>query len=272
MGRVWLVLPAFLFLTAFFAYPVGWLLLRSVTEPRIGIQNYEALFSQPIYARLLWNTVVISATATFWCVLIGYPVAYTMANGGARLRRWLIFLVLVPFWTSILVRTFAWMVLLQRQGLINATLLKLGIVSEPIALVHNRLGVLVGMVHVLLPLMIFPLYAVMTRIDTSYVAAAATLGATPVRNFMRIYLPLSLPGLVGGATLVFVSGLGFYITPALLGGPGDLMIAQMIERQIGLFGNWGIAGALAVVLLAGTVLCLGVVHRVVGVQATWRRA
>jgi putative spermidine/putrescine transport system permease protein len=194
-----------------------------------------------------------------------------MANSSDRTRRLLVFVVLIPFWTSVLVRTFAWMVLLQRQGLINQMLIGIGLIEQPLALIYNRIGVLIGMVQVLLPFMVFPLYAVMVRIDKRYTDAAATLGAPPVRNFVRVYLPLSLPGVLTGSTLVFIISLGYFITPALLGGTGDTMIAQMIERQIANFGNWGLAGALAVVLLVSAVALLALVHRLVGMKEVWGR-
>jgi len=145
------------------------------------------------------------------------------------------------------------MVLLQQKGLINRALIEyLGLIETPLTLIYNRTGVLIGMSHILLPFMILPLYSVLSRIEPSLSQAAASLGAPPVRNFARVYLPLSLPGLIAGSVLVFVMGLGYYITPALLGGPGDVMIAQLIEMQIADFGNWGLAGALALVLLLGT--------------------
>jgi putative spermidine/putrescine transport system permease protein len=255
------VLPAAFFLAVVFAYPVVAMLIKSVTEPAVGLQNFVKLVESPVYLRALGNTIMISGSVTLICVLLGYPMAYAMAHAEPRLRRFLIFVVLVPFWSSILVRTFAWMVLLQKRGLINSVLLEWGIISEPLTLIYNRVGVLVGMVHILLPFMILPLYAVLTRVDGSYTTAAASLGAPPVRNFLRIYLPLSLPGVASGSVLVFVMGLGYYITPALLGGPQDLMIAQLIEMQVADFGNWGLAGALAVVLLSGTAMTLAFVRR-----------
>ncbi|TXH38967.1 MAG: ABC transporter permease [Rhodospirillaceae bacterium] len=269
--NAWLIVPAIVVILCFFIYPVSWLLIDSFARPKWGIQNYEVVLGRFVYLKVLLNTFTISAGTTFWCAVIGYPVAYTMAHCSKRTRRLLIFVVLIPFWTSLLVRTFAWMVLLQKTGLINQTLLTLGVIAEPIALIYNRIGVYIGMVQVLLPFLIFPLYSVMLRIDRNYSFAAATLGAPPVRNFFRIYLPLTLPGLVSGGTLVFVSSLGYYITPALLGGPADLMIAQLIERQISTSGNWGMAGALAVLLLVVTAICLGVVHRIIGVKTAWGR-
>jgi putative spermidine/putrescine transport system permease protein len=270
-GAGWLIVPACALLLVFFAYPVFWLLLRSASDPQWGVQNYVTVFDRPVYLQVIWNTFVISATTTLSCLLIGYPLAYTMANSSDRTRRLLVFVVLIPFWTSLLVRTFAWMVLLQRQGLINQMLIGIGLIEQPLALIYNRTGVLIGMVQVLLPFMVFPLYAVMVRIDKRYTDAAATLGAPPVRNFVRVYLPLSLPGVLTGSTLVFIISLGYFITPALLGGTGDTMIAQMIERQIANFGNWGLAGALAVVLLVSAVALLALVHRLVGMKEVWGR-
>ena len=252
-ARGFLVLPALLIVGVLFAYPVSWLLILSVTDPEPGLQNFRKLIEASIYFKALWNTVIISGSVTLLCVLLGYPIAFAMAHAGERHRRLLIFVVLVPFWSSILVRTFAWMVLLQQKGLINKTLIEyLGIIETPLTLIYNRTGVLIGMSHILLPFMILPLYAVLSRIEPNLSQAASSLGAPPVRNFLRVYLPLSLPGLLAGSVLVFVMGLGYYITPALLGGPGDTMIAQLIEMQIADFGNWGLAGALAVVLLLGT--------------------
>jgi putative spermidine/putrescine transport system permease protein len=260
-SRSWLVAPAAALLLVVFVYPVFWLLLRSFSDPTWGFQNFRILIERPVYLRALGNTVVVSGTVTIVCLLLGYPLAYTIANAGPRLRRLLIFAVLIPFWTSLLVRTFAWMVLLQQKGLINQTLLQLGLIERPLTLIYNRIGVIVGMVHILLPFMILPLYSVLTRIDPTYSSAAASLGAPPVSNFLRVYLPLSLPGVLTGTVLVFVIGLGYYITPALLGGPGDTMIAQLIEAQVAEFGRWGLAGALALILLLGTSVTFVLVHR-----------
>jgi len=264
-----LLVPAVLLLLVFFAYPVIWLLMRSASAPHWGAQNFVWLVRHPVYLRVLLNTVTISATATICCVVIGYPLAYSMATGSERTRRLLGFLVLVPFWTSILVRTFAWMVLLQRLGLINQFLMWFGVVDRPVQLIYNRLGTLIGMVQVLLPFLVLPLYSVMVRINPIYERAAATLGASPTRAFLRVYLPLSMPGLLAGGTLVFIIALGYFITPALLGGPADTMVAQLIQQQIANFGDWGHAGALAAVLLFGTGLILLVMRSVFGTRDAW---
>jgi putative spermidine/putrescine transport system permease protein len=264
-----LALPAVALLLAAFVYPISTLLIRSVSVPHWGLQNFAVMWNRPIYLQVLLNTATISGLVTFCCAFLGYPLAYTMATGSAAVRRALVMTVLVPFWTSILVRTFAWLVLLQREGLINQMLLAIGMTDQPLALVHNRIGTMVGMIQILLPFMVFPLYSVMLRIDPAYVQAASGLGAGPIRAFWRVYLPLSMPGLLAGSTLVFIIALGYFITPAMLGGPHDMMIAQLIEQQISSFGNWGFAAALAVTLLAGTAVTLSVAHRVFKVRDLW---
>ncbi|GAB5467018.1 MAG: ABC transporter permease [Rhodospirillales bacterium] len=247
-----LVLPAVALVSVCFIYPVLWLLARSVSDPVFGLQNYATIFEKTIYLDVLWNTVAISGSTTLLCLLIGFPVAYSMVHARPWVRRLLIFAVLIPFWTSILVRTFAWLVILQRGGMINDVLLGIGLIAEPLEIVYNRIGVLIGMVQVLLPFLVFPLYSVMSRIDGSYVKAAANLGAPPLRAFLRVYLPLTLPGVLTGGMLVFIISLGYFITPALLGGRRDTMVAQLIYQRIDEFGDWPLAAALAVVLLIGT--------------------
>ena len=265
-----LLLPALLLFAAAFAWPVAWLLSRAFTYPRPGFGNFVHLWQQPVYLRVIWNTVLISASVVPVCVLLGYPVAHAMANGPPRLRRLLIVLVLVPFWTSLLVRSFATVILLERHGPVNVALLALGLIHAPLPLLYDLPGVLLGAVQILLPFIIFPLNATMARIEPSWMQAALTLGAGPVRAFWRVYLPLTLPGLVTGATLVFISTLGYFVVPALLGGPRQLMVAQLIQDQIGEFGDWGMAGALSLVLIAGAALLLAVLHAAVGLRAIAR--
>lgn len=268
--RIWLIAPALLLLAVAFVAPVAWLLGRAVTFPNAGFHNFAALWDRPVYLRVLTNTLLISAIVTPIVLALGFPVAHAMTHGSARLRRWLIFLVLVPFWTSLLVRSFATVILLQRHGPLNAFLLSFGIIDEPLSLLYNMTGLLAGAVQVLLPLVVFPLYSAMVRIDPSFMQAAMTLGAKPARAFLRVYLPLTLPGLMTGATLVFISMLGYYITPALLGGPREQMISQLIQAQIAEFGNWGIAGALSLVLLAVTAAMLLLLQFTVGLKAIAR--
>jgi len=257
-GKAWLLLPAFVLLAVAFLLPVGWLLASAFTFPKPGLQNFILLWEKPVYLHVMGNTLWIAAVVTPVTVLLAFPVAHLMAHGSPRLRRWLIFLVLVPFWTSLLVRSFAMAILLQRHGVLNSFLMGFGLIEEPLPLLYNFAGLLVGCVQALLPFVIFPLYSSMSRIDPAYMRAASTLGAPPMRAFLRVYLPLTLPGLLTGATLVFISTLGYYIIPALLGGARQQMISQLIQDQIATFGNWGLAGALSIVLLAatGTVLLL----------------
>lgn len=269
-GRIWLVLPAALVLAVAFLGPVGWLLARAFTFPEPGLQNFAVLWERPVYLKVIGNTLLISAVVTPVVVLLAFPVAHLMAHGSARLRRWLIFLVLVPFWTSLLVRAFATAILLQRHGVVNSLLVTLGLVDEPLPLLYNFGGLLAGCVQVLLPFVIFPLYSSMVRIDPAYMKAAATLGANPVRAFVRVYLPLTLPGLMTGAILVFISTLGYYVIPALLGGPRQQMISQMIQDQIATFGNWGMAGALSLVLLVVTGAMLLLLQLTVGLREVAR--
>ncbi len=269
-GRVWLVLPAALVLGVAFLGPVGWLLARAFTYPEPSLQNFAAIWERPVYLKVIGNTLLISAVVTPIVVLLAFPVAHLMAHGSARLRRWLIFLVLVPFWTSLLVRAFATAILLQRHGVVNSLLVTLGLVDEPLPLLYNFGGLLAGCVQVLLPFVIFPLYSSMVRIDPAYMKAAATLGANPVRAFVRVYLPLTLPGLMTGGTLVFISTLGYYVIPALLGGPRQQMISQMIQDQIATFGNWGMAGALSLVLLVVTGALLLLLQLTVGLKEVAR--
>jgi putative spermidine/putrescine transport system permease protein len=268
--RLWLVAPALLILLVAFIVPVTWLLSRAFTQPTTGFGNFVELWDRPVYLRVIANTLLIAAITTPICVVLGFPVAHAMAHASPRTRRWLIFLVLLPFWTSLLVRTFATVILLQRTGPLNAMLQSLGLIGQPLPMLYNMTGLLIGAVQVLLPFVVFPLYAAMAKIEPAYMQAALTLGATPVRAFLRVYLPLTLPGLMTGATLVFISVLGYFVTPAMLGGVRQFMVAQLIQDQIGQFGNWGIAGALSLILILATAVLLGLLHATVGLKAVAR--
>jgi len=261
-----LVLPAVAFLLVFYAFPLVRLLLVSVEAPRWSMVHYRDFFTEPAYLRILTRTFRVSLTVTLCCVALGYPTAYVLSRVSGRRRRVLLLLVIVPYLTSFLVRTYAWMVLLGPKGVINSLLLKAGLIETPLPLLYSAIGVHVGMVHVLLPLMILPLYSVMIGIDRALPRAAQTLGAGPLRTFLRVFLPLSLPGVRSGSVLVFLIALGFYITPAMLGGLRDSMIAMLIESQITQLVNWGFAAAAAVILLAVTLGGFGFVGRVSGMS------
>ena len=262
-----LALPAIAFLLIFFVVPLVVIGQRSVTEfptsAASGLANFERFFAGAANVRVLGTTFWIAGLSTIACLVIGYPYAYLMTIARPRIAGLLVIAVLVPFWSSLLVRTYAWDVILRDTGIINSFLLGAGLVREPVELVRTTLGVLLGMSQILLPFMVLPLFAVMQRIDPEYTRAAANLGASPGRAFVRVFLPLSLPGVVAGALLVFVLALGFYITPALLGGPRDTMISQLIVQQVQQRLDWGMASAMAVVLLVLVLLVLLVASRFV---------
>ena len=259
-----LVLPAAVFLLAFFLAPLLLMSVRSVTDPvGAGLSNYEKFFAQEGYLRVLTNTFWIAALSTVTCLVVGYPFAYLMTIVPGRLAGILLIAVLLPFWSSLLVRTFAWQVILRDTGIINRFLLDLGLISEPLTLIRTTGGVILGMSHILLPFMVLPIYAVMRRIDSEYGRAAANLGASPASAFLRVFVPLSLPGVVAGCLLVFVLALGFYITPALLGGLRDQMISQLIVQQIQQQLDWGFGTAMSVLLMVITLVILAIASRAV---------
>ncbi|MFI4952285.1 MAG: ABC transporter permease [Burkholderiales bacterium] len=221
---------------------------------------------QRVFRDVLGRTLWISAMVTLICLLLGYPVAYVIAAQPPGRAGVLLFLVLLPFWTSLLVRTVAWVVLLQKEGVLNSLFLSLGIVHEPLKMIYNRFAVYVAMVHVLLPFMVLPLYSVMRGIPPSYVRAASSLGAKPFTAFRRVFAPLTLAGIGAGCLMVFIQALGYYITPALVGGAEDQMISYFIAFYASKTVNWGMAAALSIMLLTATLLLYAVYNRMVGVE------
>ncbi|MGO1074793.1 ABC transporter permease [Inquilinus sp. CA228] len=219
---------------------------------------------ESIYRAVFLRTFLVALSVTALCLVIGFPVAYLLATRPPRIANILMILVLLPFWTSLLVRTTAWVVLLQTNGVVNEILIGLGLVGEPLQLVYNRVGVLIAMTHVLLPYMILPLYSVMRSIPPAHLRAAYSLGARPVGAFLRVYLPQTLPGIGAGALLVFILALGYYITPALVGGPADQMISWFIAFYTTSTVNWGMASALGLLLLVATLALYAVYARLVG--------
>jgi putative spermidine/putrescine transport system permease protein len=221
---------------------------------------------QAIYLNLLGRTFWISAMVTLICLALGYPLAYRLATLPPRQSNPLLILVLLPFWTSLLVRTAAWVVLLQKQGVVNGLLQWLGLISEPLPLIYNRFGVYVAMVHVLLPFMVLPLYSVMRGIPPTYLRAAISLGATPAAAFRQVYVPQTLPGIGAGCLLVFILALGYYITPALVGGAADQMLSYFVAFFTIQTVNWGMAAALGSVLIVTTLILYAVYARLVGID------
>jgi len=218
---------------------------------------------QRVFGRILLRTFGISAVVMLWCLLLGYPLAYWLSTLPARQANVLMILVLVPFWTSILVRVAAWIVLLQSEGLVNHALIGLHAISQPLQLLFNRTGVIIAMTHILLPFMILPLYSVMKSVPPTYLRAAVSLGSPPLAAFFRVYVPQTYPGIGAGALLVFILSIGYYVTPALLGGPDDQMLSYYIAQYTNVNINWGMACALGAVLLAATLVLYALYRRVV---------
>lgn len=245
-----MTVPALGVLALVLLAPLGLVVARSLTQPHPGLENYQWFFTTPVNLTVLARTFKVAFWVTVLCVVVAYPYAFAMSVAGRRLRLVLILCVLVPFWVSGVVRTFAWVILLQDSGLINKALLAMGF--EKIRLIRTQTGVTIGMVQILLPFMIMPLYSVMRGIDLRLLLAARSLGARPVASFFQIYLPLSLPGVFAGATIVFILALGFYITPLLLGGASSTLLSTLIQQQVLSLLNWGHGGAMGVVLLVAT--------------------
>lgn len=218
---------------------------------------------QRAYGGILIRTFSISALVTVWCLMLAYPLSWWLSTLPARRANLIMVLVLVPFWTSILVRVAAWIVLLQSGGLINQGLMDLGLIEQPLTLLFNRAGVVISMVHILLPFMILPLYSVMRSVPPTYMRAAVSLGSTPINAFFRIYVPQTYPGIGAGALLVFILGIGYYVTPALLGGADDQMLSYYVAQYTNVDVNWGMAAALGTILLLATLVLYGVYRRVV---------
>ena len=257
--------PALTLLAVLFAYPV--LRLMALSMEGGSLTWYAKALGESFYLEVFWITVRIAVIVTLATLVLSYPIAYFLATAthlGAALG---FALVVLPLWTSILVRTYAWMVLLGRNGVVNKSLMAVGIIDEPLALLHNELGVVIGMVHVLMPYMVLPVYAAMRRVDPDLLQAAEGLGAGALRIFYRVFLPLSAQGIYAGCSLVFVLSVGFFITPALLGGGRVIMIAVLIEQQVREVLNWSFASALATVLLVGTIAIYGLAQRAIGERA-----
>jgi ABC-type spermidine/putrescine transport system permease subunit I len=255
-----LAAPALLLVAVLLVLPIAWLFWLSAfdAEGRASLVNYTRLFESGAFVNSLVVTFNISALVTVNCVILGYPLAYLLSELPRRAASILLIAVVLPYWTSILVRTYAWLILLQRRGLVNNAMIWAGLTDEPLRLTHNLVGTVIGMTHIMLPFFVLPVFASMRSIDRLYMKAAASVGASPVRAFWTVFVPLSIPGLAAGVFLVFVLCLGFYVTPAILGGGRVIMIAQQIERSIALYNNWGAASALGVVLLATTVLVIAI--------------
>ena len=250
--------------------PIGWLFWLSLFDEAgmLSAANYARFFEQKSYIRTFITTFQVSFLVTGLAVLVGYPLSYMLSQIPRRMASICMIFVILPFWTSVLVRTYAWLVILQRKGLVNTWLIDLGVIDQPLSLAHNFTGVVIGMTHILLPFLILPLYGSMKSIDADYLRAGMSLGASPTATFWQVFFPLSLPGLAAGIVMVFVLCLGFFVTPALMGGGKVIMWAMRMEQTTSLYSNWGAGSALGVVLLAVTLGLLALFQRMMGARAT----
>jgi putative spermidine/putrescine transport system permease protein/spermidine/putrescine transport system permease protein len=247
--------PAILVIAIVVLVPVGWLFYLSFvgSDGQFSLEHYKKMIEYKSYARVFMTTFQVSLLTTLICILLGYPLAYFLAHLPGRWTGLFMLAVLLPFWTSLLVRTYAWLVLLQRKGLLNDLAMQIGLWDSPIKLVHNMTGTLIGMAHIMLPFLVLPLYGAMKKIEPDMMHAASNLGASPIRSFWNVYFPLSVSGLVAGSLIVFVLCLGFYVTPAVLGGGRVVMVATQITAILEYQFDWGAASALGVVLLVATI-------------------
>jgi ABC-type spermidine/putrescine transport system permease subunit I len=266
---LWLAVPGLVFLAVFFAYPVAQLLSLSVRHPESGafsLAAFQRIANTDVYLRVLGITFKIAGNTALWSLLIGYPLAYWLARMPEIFRGRMLLFVMVPFWTSYLVKTFAWMIVLGRSGVINNLATGSGLSDQPLELLHNEFGVMVGMVHAMVPLAVMTMLPVMLGIDRRLVQAAQTLGASPSRAFWQVYFKLSLPGVTAAGLLVFISSLGFFIVPAFLGGRRETMLAQLIITQVQELLNWAFAGALAAMMLATALIACWIYDRLFGIS------
>jgi putative spermidine/putrescine transport system permease protein len=272
MHKAWLLLiPPAIFLIVFFFIPLLRIFIISLTDKdgNLSLASYAQFFQTDIYLRVILLTFRVSLVVTLLCLVLGYPVAYMMTKCSKRVCSLIMIVVMIPFWTSLLVRTYAWMILLRTEGVINNLLMAIGLIDAPLTLYKNTLGVYIGMTHILLPYMILSLYPVLSSIDSNYVSAARNLGANKVTAFIKVYFPLSIQGIFAGFILVFVMGIGYFITPSLLGGTNDTMISQLIQVQVSKLLNWQFASAVSIILF---IISMGILYaskKIMKVEKLW---
>nr|WP_284041471.1 ABC transporter permease [Halomonas olivaria] len=262
-----LMSPAVLIVFLLLIVPLAWLIIQSFyVGDGVSLEHYRRIFTERVY----WNTFLltfrISFVVTLLAFLMGYPLAYAATVLPKRWAIVILAIVILPFWTSVLVRAYAWLILLQRSGVVNEALMGVGLTSAPLSLVHNELGTIIATVHILLPFMVLPLYATMQKIPRDLLMAGASLGASPLHVFRWVFFPLSLSGVLAGVTLVFVLCLGFYITPELMGGGRTVMASMLVSRNIQLYSDWGAASAVSVVLLMCVLVIFYVVSRLISLE------
>jgi len=262
-----LMTPALLVIVLLLVAPLAWLSWQSIWNHGFTFENYRRIFTG-VYLDTFLLTFKLSVIVTIVTLLLGYPVAYFAASVSPRFSALILGMVILPFWTSVLVRTYAWLVLLQRTGVINKALMATGLIDHPLQLAYNQLGTVIAMVHILLPFMVLPLYSAMQKIPQNLSQAGASLGGSPLHVFARVFLPLSMSGVIAGVTLVFVLCLGFYITPELMGGGKSVMVSMVVSRNVEIYNSWGAASAVSAVLLVCVFGIFYTASRVVPLEKT----
>ena len=258
-----LAAPLLIYMMVFYALPVVAMLLRSVNDPTWTLANYATLFEDVVFQKTFWITLNTSIIVPLGCLILGYPVAMGLVRS-RTMAPFILVIILLPFWTSVLVRSYAWMVLLGRHGLVNEALMALGMIDRPIRILNTTLATQIAMIHILLPYMILPIANALRQIDPSLIRAASGLGSTPFMTFRQVILPLSMSGVAAGTLLTFVLALGFYITPAMVGGPRDITLSMLIAQQVDQL-NWAYAATLSAILLATALAILAVARKLPGV-------
>lgn len=270
--RGWLpVVPIVLLLAVVFFYPVLSLLSISVTHPEPGLQHYDQLFTEGVYLQVMWRTTWIAVVVTLITAIAGYPLAFYLAAAPLRTAQIAMLLLFIPFWASILVRTYGVTVIMGRTGVLNNALIAMGLIRRPIQFLFNTWVVVGAMVQILLPFFVLPLYSVLRAIDPNLTRAARGLGASSFNVFTRVYFPLSLPGVFAGGLIVFVFSFGFFIVPSLLGGRRDVTLPMLVIQQFEALVNWGMGAAIGTVLLVGTLIVVFAVGKVVGADRISQR-
>jgi len=262
-----LLTPALVMVVVLLIMPLCWLAFQSVqTEEGFSLANYIRIFQESIYWDTFALTFKISFLVTILSIVMGFPIAYAASRLQGFWANLILICVILPFWTSVLVRAYAWLVLLQRRGLVNQTLMDLGIIDQPLTLMHNTTGTVIGTLHVMLPFMVLPLYSVMKKIPQDLMQASESLGAKPFYTFRRVFLPMAAPGVMAGSILVFIICLGFFITPELLGGGRTILVSMLVQRNVELYHAWGAASAVGLVLLFVVFLIFWGINRFIPIE------
>ncbi len=264
-----LVTPALVALLLLFAYPLSRILIKSFFNPGFTLKEYVYFFTSPLYIRVMWITIELSLLTTLTSLVIGYILAYVLRRARPGIRNVFLMAIMLSFMISLLVRNYSWIIVLERNGVVNIVLRYFGLIDHPLRLLHNKFGVVVGMTHIFVPYIAFPVYSVMMGMDLNLEKAAQNLGASRWQTFWRVSFPLSLPGIGAGSLLVFIMALGFFITPALLGGRKEQMLSNLIQIQVVDLLNWPFASAMSTILLIVTLFIFFIYNRYLGTERLW---